>query len=650
MRFCTSCGTPVSGLLRFCTRCGAPLTRPAADLPDEQPRAEVAPVAPAEPAMEQATMQQATMEQASPVPAGDRAGMAAGAGSPAGPGASRPYPGSPTPSGAGPVALPGSAEPGAAAPVPAQGGPPAGEQELAAVPEGGPLDPPGPETDGPRPQDLTTGPETSQPQPQDLTSGPETDVPQPQDLTSGPETDGPQPQDLTAEPAAAGPDLTAVTEAEGELPPGAEGDLPALLTIPAAASWLPGFGTAEPAAPPAEDRADPWPPSPPPAWSGNRLRAAAMLLVAASVAAVLAVWLSGPGQRAAVTGQPRAGSQPGSVTGPAPQPAGTGTAGTGTGTGTSTGAAGTGAGATGGAVPRPSHRGSATPGRGTTGRPSPGGTAGHRTASPPPGWPGQVTPERRRGAASAGQGTTGATGTQGGAGSPGPSGSQGGAGQLGSSGAQGGAGNPGSSGAQGGAGNPGSSGAQGGAGQPGPTGPQGGTAHSGTGHPSTSHPGTSHPGSSHPGTSHPGTGPHPAPHAARPAGIVTVTPRLAHSPLAQPVAALLDRYFAAINHRDYRQYLRLFGRWHQVAPRRFRLGYRSTRDSHAVLLGVAGAQRGLVATVTFQSRQGPAASPDHARCDEWTIKLYLRRAGHNYLIVPPPAGYQARYHACQAAR
>jgi hypothetical protein len=69
-----------------------------------------------------------------------------------------------------------------------------------------------------------------------------------------------------------------------------------------------------------------------------------------------------------------------------------------------------------------------------------------------------------------------------------------------------------------------------------------------------------------------------------------------------------------------------------------------------VLLGVVPARRGLTATVTFQSCQGPSASPDHARCDEWTIKVYLRRAGRGYLIDPPPTGYQARYHACPAVR
>ena len=129
-------------------------------------------------------------------------------------------------------------------------------------------------------------------------------------------------------------------------------------------------------------------------------------------------------------------------------------------------------------------------------------------------------------------------------------------------------------------------------------------------------------------------------------GIVSIAPRLAHSALARHVAALLDSYFTAVNHRGYRRYSLLFGRWHQLTRHKFLAGYRYTHDSRARLVSLAGTGHGLIATVTFQSRQVPAASPDHDRCDDWTIKLYLRRAGGRFLIVPPPAGYRARYHAC----
>jgi hypothetical protein len=127
---------------------------------------------------------------------------------------------------------------------------------------------------------------------------------------------------------------------------------------------------------------------------------------------------------------------------------------------------------------------------------------------------------------------------------------------------------------------------------------------------------------------------------------VTISPRLARSATARRVTVLLDTYFAAINQRDYTRYSQLFGRWHQLARRTFRRGYASTRDSRATLLSVVPRGGKVIATVTFQSRQVPTASPDRAACDVWTITLYLRWLGHRYLITPPPAHYRARYRAC----
>jgi hypothetical protein len=75
-------------------------------------------------------------------------------------------------------------------------------------------------------------------------------------------------------------------------------------------------------------------------------------------------------------------------------------------------------------------------------------------------------------------------------------------------------------------------------------------------------------------------------------------------------------------------------------------GYRTTRDSSAVLVGLIARAGGLTATVTFQSHQEPAASPDHAQCVNWRITLFLRRIGARYRIGLPPAGYRATFRAC----
>ena len=69
MRFCTKCGSPVSGILRYCTRCGAEISlvsqRPAGADAAEAGTAEAS-VAAAGP--DQATTDQASTGQATAVP------------------------------------------------------------------------------------------------------------------------------------------------------------------------------------------------------------------------------------------------------------------------------------------------------------------------------------------------------------------------------------------------------------------------------------------------------------------------------------------------------------------------------------------------------------------------------------------------------
>ena len=208
---------------------------------------------------------------------------------------------------------------------------------------------------------------------------------------------------------------------------------------------------------------------------------------------------------------------------------------------------------------------------------------------------------------------------------------------------------------------PGQSGSrQSGSGQPGS-----GQSHSGQSGSGQSHSGQSGSGQSHSGQSSPGrtrtgrgtTAPAPQPRRSPPAsgkggprphtahGILSVGPGLDARPDVRRAAALLDRYFAAVNQRDYPAYERLFAQRH-LTPREFAWGYRTSHDSKAVLAGVSPLWDGLKATVTFTSHQNPAVSPDHSSCIDWTITLFLHRAGATYVIGKPPAGYRANLHAC----
>jgi hypothetical protein len=192
-------------------------------------------------------------------------------------------------------------------------------------------------------------------------------------------------------------------------------------------------------------------------------------------------------------------------------------------------------------------------------------------------------------------------------------------------------------------------------GQPGPG--QSHSRQSGSGHSGS---GQSHSGQSSPGRTRTGRGtttPAPQPRHSPPAsgkggqpphtvhGILSVGPGLDARPDVRRAAALLDRYFAAVNRRDYPAYERLFAQRH-LTPREFAWGYRTSHDSKAVLAGVSPLRGGLKATVTFTSHQDPAVSPDHSSCIDWTITLFLHRAGVTYVIGKPPPGYRANLHAC----
>jgi hypothetical protein len=130
---------------------------------------------------------------------------------------------------------------------------------------------------------------------------------------------------------------------------------------------------------------------------------------------------------------------------------------------------------------------------------------------------------------------------------------------------------------------------------------------------------------------------------------VTVAPGAAGNQAAPQVTALLNRYFTAINQRDYRTYASLFDQQlEQPQPESsFDAGYATTIDSAATLTSISdNGSGGLAASVTFTSQQNPADSPDNSSCDQWSITLFLVPGGTGYLIGPPPSSYHASYQPC----
>jgi hypothetical protein len=135
----------------------------------------------------------------------------------------------------------------------------------------------------------------------------------------------------------------------------------------------------------------------------------------------------------------------------------------------------------------------------------------------------------------------------------------------------------------------------------------------------------------------------------REVGVVAVAPGAASNPAARRVAALLDRYFTAINRRDYAAYARLLDRrrLRSDPAASFEGGYASSTDSDETLTRISAVGSGNVAvSVTFTSHQKQAISRDHSSCTLWAITLYLVAHGSGYLIGMPPPGYWASYQAC----
>ena len=571
MRFCTKCGSPVSGMLRFCTRCGAATSSTAG--------ARVAGVA-ATGTVEGGTVEAGTVEA---VGTGqDRAG-------PADITTATGIPGPGTLSVEAPVGPIIAAHPGSLPVIPAQAG-------VAGAGSGG------------VPPDDSVPAEAANPEP---------------DQPASDQPEAAQPEADEATPAALAAD-------QPEL---------ALEYSPAPAATVLPTGMSEDAGPlglvqiGAEPDHEAWPEDP---WlpGSRRPDRRALIIGVVLIAGLLSVastaWLvkvdspqassphgthrtqpsrlgSGHAQPSqALSGQPTPilaqpsqpqPSQP-LPTQPAPTQIGTGPART-----VHTGHSQPGHNQSSGGHPGTSRSGT---GHSHPGQPGASQTGTHRGGSGQPG-PGQTEPGQGSSQNGSGQNKSGQNGT--GQGNPGQSKSgQSGPGQAGS----------GSSGT-------GSSG----------TGP------SGTGRGTT--PTAPHPRRSAPGSRGGGAARHPRP------GLVSITPGLAGRPDARRVGALLVRYFAAVNHRQYQSYASLFAQRRRLTPRHFAWGYQTSHDSNAVLVGIAAVKGGLKATVTFTSYQDPAQSPDHSSCIDWRITLFLHRTGATYQIGMPPPGYRASLQACSFA-
>jgi hypothetical protein len=156
---------------------------------------------------------------------------------------------------------------------------------------------------------------------------------------------------------------------------------------------------------------------------------------------------------------------------------------------------------------------------------------------------------------------------------------------------------------------------------------------------SPSAPAGSGPASSGPASSGPASAP--------PAGLASLAPAAALYPGAGAIEAVVNRYFQAINGRDYAAYQATQSPGIAMTEPQFQAGFKSTRDSNVLITGITTMPGGQpAADVTFTSRQQPQDGPDGESCTNWHVTMYFDGGAGTYTVGAPPNGYKAAYQAC----
>jgi hypothetical protein len=155
---------------------------------------------------------------------------------------------------------------------------------------------------------------------------------------------------------------------------------------------------------------------------------------------------------------------------------------------------------------------------------------------------------------------------------------------------------------------------------------------------------SSGPAASGPASSGP-TGPASAP----PAGLASLAPAAALYPGASAIEAVVNRYFQAINGRDYAAYQATQSPGLAMTASQFQAGFKSTRDSDVLITAITTMPGGQpAADMTFTSRQQPQDGPEGETCTNWHVTMYFDGSAGTYTIGAPPNGYKAAYQACPA--
>jgi hypothetical protein len=137
------------------------------------------------------------------------------------------------------------------------------------------------------------------------------------------------------------------------------------------------------------------------------------------------------------------------------------------------------------------------------------------------------------------------------------------------------------------------------------------------------------------------------PASAPPASLASLAPVAALYPGAGAIEGVVNRYFQAINARDFAAYQATQSPDVAMTASQFQTGFESTRDSNVLITGITTMPDGRpAADVTFTSRQQPQDGPEGETCTNWHVTMYLDGNPGTYTIGAPPNGYKAAYQAC----
>jgi hypothetical protein len=137
------------------------------------------------------------------------------------------------------------------------------------------------------------------------------------------------------------------------------------------------------------------------------------------------------------------------------------------------------------------------------------------------------------------------------------------------------------------------------------------------------------------------------PASAPPAGLASLAPAAALYPGASAIEAVINRYFQAIDSRDYAAYQATQSPDIAMTASQFQAGFESTQDSDVLITGITTMPGGQpAADVTFTSRQQPQDGPEGESCTTWHVTMYFDGSAGTYTIGAAPNGYKAAYQAC----